>query len=442
MRTYLVFSKEADAIPLAMKIEKEGHRVIVYINDLEERGVGEGLVEKAKLKDQIVDKNGSLDNSALSALLKETNPECVIFDMIGKGIGKAADIVRKERPVVGASLWGEVAELDRPYGIKVMKMAGINTPKTYPFKSLKEGLRFVEEQNKPFVYKPSDNMNAATTYVARETSDLIAMMEFYGEVGEFELQEKVEGIEISTEVWYNGKEVVNVNHTMEEKGFMEGGIGPKTGSMGSVVWNGKKSSKLYIEGIGKLEDTLRRVKYQGPIDLNTILTKDKLYGLEFTCRFGYDAIFTFNELLKDRLSDLLYGIATGVIKQVNMREGFAMGVCFAILPFPSPLEEYRKAAQEICKDKVIQGINKENIKHIWLGDVYKKGEQYLCAGVNGMLGVVSARWDTPGENPLREAKRRCYRTLSNLIIPDVMFRNDIGERVARDKTQLESWGWL
>jgi phosphoribosylamine--glycine ligase len=249
-------------------------------------------------------------------------------------------------------------------------------------------------------------------------------------------------VEISTEVWFNGKECVNVNHTMEEKALMDGGIGPKTGSMGSVVWNGKKTSKLYIEGIGKLEDTLRRVNYRGPIDLNTIVTKDKLYGLEFTCRFGYDAIFTFNELLKDSFSDILYGCATGVIKQMNIREGFAAGVSFVILPFPTPLEDHKGVAKELCRDRIILGVSNSNIKHIWFGDIYKKGKEYACSGVNGMLGVVTARWDTPGENPLREAKRRCYRTLSNLIIPDVMYRRDIGERVAKDKLQLEQWGWL
>jgi len=208
------------------------------------------------------------------------------------------------------------------------------------------------------------------------------------------------------------------------------------------VWNGKRTSRLFTEGVGKMESTLRRVGYRGPIDLNTIVTKDKLYGLEFTTRFGYDAIFTFNELLKTPFSDVMYGIATGVGKGMEVRDGYAMGVSFCITPFPTPLEKHKEVAKEICRDRLIQGVCKENINHIWLGDVYRKGESYACAGVNGMLGVVTARGDTIGENPLREAKRRCYRTLSNLIIPDVMYRRDIGERVTRDKTQLESWGWL
>lgn len=449
MRTYLFISKEADGVPLAMKLVREGHRAIVYINDEDDRGVGDGLIEKAKLKEPIVSKTGSLNENAISSLLSDTNPDCVVFDMIGKGIGKAADLVRKSRPVIGASLWGEVAELDRPYGVKIMRIAGINTPKTWAFKSLRDGLRFVEEQNKPFVYKPSGNKPAATTYVAHTADDLIAMMEFYGDVGEFELQEIVQGIEVSTELWFNGKDVVNVNHTMEEKSLMNGGIGPKTGSMGSVVWNGRKDSKLYLEGVGRLEDTLRRVSYRGPIDLNTIITKDKLYGLEFTARFGYDAIYTFNELLKDKFGDVLYGVATGVSKSLDVRGGYAMGVTFAILPYPSHLTSYKEARYEIARDKVIQGVSDANIKHIWLGDVYKKGEAYLCAGVNGLLGVVTARSDLPGDrtysngqNPLREVQRRCYRTLSNLIIPDVMYRSDVGERVREEKAQLESWGWI
>ena len=364
--------------------------------------------------------------------------------MIAKGFGKVADMARKQRPVVGASLWGEVAELDRPYGAKVMKLAGINIPRTYAFNSISDGIKFVENTNKPYVFKPSGNLPSATTYVAQGSADLISIMEFYGdEVGKFELQEKVEGIEVSSELWFNGKESVNVNHTMEEKTFMEGGFGPKVGSMGSVVWNGSKASKLYTEGIGRLEETLRRVGYKGPIDLNTIITKDKLYGLEFTCRMGYDAIFPFNELLRDKFSDLVYGIATGVGgREVQMRRGYAMGVVFAIPPFPTNLEPWPEVAKDVCKDRPIFGLSKENLKHIWIGDVYKKGNQYLCSGVNGILGTVTAHGDTPGENPLREARRRCYRTLSNLIIPDMMYRRDIGDRVLRDRAYLEQWGWV
>src|SRR3990167_7560049 len=118
MRTYLIFSKEADGIPIAMKLEREGHRAIVYINDRDERAVGNGLVEKAKAESEIITKGGKIREDLASSLISETNPDCIVFDMIGKGVGKVADLIRKERPVVGACFWGEVAELDRPYGVK------------------------------------------------------------------------------------------------------------------------------------------------------------------------------------------------------------------------------------------------------------------------------------------------------------------------------------
>ena len=243
-------------------------------------------------------------------------PDCVIMDMVGEGFGTLADKLRKEGiPVIGGCSWADKIELDRPYGAKVMKTVGINIPETRKFTDYKEAIKFVESSNKPYVYKPSGNQCTSTTYVAKGADDLIGMLEYYSNIKEeFELQEKVEGIEVSSELWFNGEDVVNVNHTMEEKPFLEGGRGPKAGCMGSVVWIGSSGSKLYKEGVGRLVSALRKIQYRGPIDLNAIVSENKLYGLEFTARFGYDALFVLLDMYKGKISDLMYSVATGVIK--------------------------------------------------------------------------------------------------------------------------------
>jgi phosphoribosylamine--glycine ligase len=444
VKRFLFISKLGDGIPLAQRIVSDGNSVLFYINDKPYMDAGEGLIDKPPIREPMISDEGVVEETILKQLLA-FKPDCIVFDLVGKGYGVLADKLRKEGyPCIGGSAWQDQIELDRMYGNKIMKTYGISTPKTTSFTSYKDAIRFVEETNKPYVYKPDNNQGTITTYVAKGADDLIGMLEFYAdEIKEkFELQEVVDGVEVSSEVWFNGKEVLNINHTMEDKALMDGGVGPKTGSMGSVVWNGNKESRLYKEGIGKCVDALKRLSYRGPIDLNAIVNKDKLYGLEFTARFGYDAIFTWSELLKMRLSDLLLGCADGTLKAIPTKGAMSIGVTFCVLPFPASvgIEDTRK----MCEDKLIQGISPEAMKHIWFYDVKKVGDRYACAGVNGNIGVVTARSDESNdtEGMIREARRRAYRTIHNLVIPDVMYRSDMGERGIKDISTLRKWGWI
>lgn len=438
MRVITLISKDGDAWALAQRIRDEGHRAVVYINNESKRRVGNGLVEKSNEQRVLVNKDGSVNEEVLKGVLYP-KPDCIVMDMVGDGFGTLADRLRGEGiPVVGGCAWADKIELDRPFGAKVMKTVGINTPKTKAFTDYKEAIKYVEETNRPYVYKPSGNQCTTTTYVAKGADDLIGMLEYYSDIKEeFELQEKVDGIEVSSELWFNGESVINVNHTMEEKSLLEGGRGPKAGCMGSVVWVGSETSKLYKEGIGRLVPALRKISYRGPIDLNTIVAKDRLYGLEFTARFGYDALFVLLEMFKGKIGDLLYGVASGVTKEMEFRSEWGIGIDLCVPPYPFPSNE-----PEMYHDVLIQGISEENKRHLWLYDVYKRGDRYLCAGCGGDVGAVTARGDKVGQYaPTRDAYRRAVRTISNLIIPDVMYRRDIGERVSKEYDTLRQQGW-
>ena len=432
MKAFLFISKQGDGCALANRIMSEGHRSILYINAKKNRRVGDGIVEMSPISEELILRDGRVRWGILDQLLK-ANPDVVVMDMVGRGFGKVANRVREMGvPVVGGSVFGNTVELNRPYGSQVMKMMGIPVPETHVFNGFPEAIRFVESSKGAYVYKPSGNKPTHTTYVANGKEDMVGMLKHYsGQTGEFGLQKRVSGIEVSTELWFNGKEVLNVNHTMEEKSLMDNGIGAKTGSMGSVVWEGHQDSRLYREGVGKAVKALQRANYRGPFNLNTIVTKSKLYGLEFTARFGYDAIFPFLEGHRGKVSDLLYGVATGVLNEIKMRTGWNIGITFCIEPYPI-LDNI-----ELPLGVPIVGLNTHNLRHIWLHDVQMENDRYVCAGNGGNLGVITARGDT-----IREARRRVYRTMDNLIIPNVMYRRDIGSRVNNDINTLKEQGWL
>lgn len=440
MRVFLFISCYGISWPMAERVIQEGHRAIIYINEKDCRKCGNGIVPKHEIKDILVDEEGNLDKKVLDSLLYP-NPDCIIFDMVNYGYGQAADILRKKGfPVIGGSEWQDKVELDRLFGAKIMKVLGIGTPETKAFSDFDTAIKYVESNQKIFVFKPSGNQGNMTTYVAKGPDDLIGMLEFYrGKVsGEFQLQERKDGIEISSEIWFNGKEVINTNFTMEEKALMEGDKGPKTGCMGSIVWEGNSNCKLYKEGVGKLIPLLKKLKYIGPIDLNAIVDKDQVWGLEFTARFGYDAIYIFMEMMKCKVNDLLYGVASGVLRKIEFKSGTAIGVLLAVPPYPD-----NDGNLKLYKDVLIQGMTPQIEKHFWGDDVYKQNDQLLISGNGGRIGTITARGDAvEGYSPIRDAKRRAYRTISNLIIPDVMYRSDIGDRVQKQKDQLKTWGWI
>jgi phosphoribosylamine--glycine ligase len=219
---------------------------------------------------------------------------------------------------------------------------------------------------------------------------------------------------------------------MEKKRFMEGDKGPNTGCMGNVVWatNGDKLTATVLE---PLEPLLERVGYVGPLDINCMVTQDAAYFLEFTARFGYDAIQAWNELLKLPLFDYLYKVATKQADEVPVfQDSYSIAVRLSVPPYPS-----EKGAEQWTGVQVLD-VPKEASKHTWLADVMRKDNTDVVAGVDGVLGCVTARGSS-----VRECRRRAYRTINNIVIhPDVQYRSDIGADAEENIVRLKEWGWL
>jgi phosphoribosylamine--glycine ligase len=247
------------------------------------------------------------------------------------------------------------------------------------------------------------------------------------------VQETVEGIEISTEGWFNGKTWVKpFNHTIERKRLMEGDKGAQTGCMGNIVWPVDKD-KLTESVIEPLSPLLEKVNYVGPIDINCIVDKNNAYFLEFTARPGYDAIQAWSELIKTPLFDYLYGIASQQKTSFSYHDGYAIGVRLSVSPFPG---------KEHVQDwQGIKGIDppKEAMRHVWLADAMKnKEDELVVSGVDGVICCVTSRGTS-----VRECQRRAYRTINNIVLTDdIQYRNDIGKTVEKDKQTLAEYGWI
>jgi len=423
MASILFVSKGGDGYGLATRLAQEGHLVRFYIYDKEIKGAGEGF------------KNPRLISSLTGASLDGI--DLIVFDMVG--LGHIAEVLAKRgKLVLGGGRFMDLIELDRSYGQKVAALSSLKIPPTHKFQTSEEGLRFLEKVQKPYVLKPLGNKPTNLTLVSKTSGnellkDFLSSKEEAKEIGSFLLQEKIEGIEISTEGWFNGKNFIAFNHTIERKRFMEGNKGPNTGCMGNIVWTCEED-KLVKYALLPLTSFLKRQNYIGPLDVNCIVTPQEAYFLEFTARFGYDAIYALLELLKGSLFDLLFGCATGT-SLPSFKPYYGIGVRLSLAPYPlGEVEDFKP-----FKGLRVVEIPEEAKKHVWLHDVMLKDNEVVLSGTGGAFACVTA-W---GEN-IRECRRRVYRTISNISLTnDIQYREDIGaDKEEEQIEELRGLGWI
>src|SRR2546430_15937690 len=113
MKKILCHTKSGDSLGLLAQFQQEGHKILLYCDDLDLKTLGEGRFEKV--------------SSMAEGVLQR--PDFVLFDMVGAGT--LADGLRKQgMAVFGASKWLDDIELHREKGLELSKARGLKVPRT------------------------------------------------------------------------------------------------------------------------------------------------------------------------------------------------------------------------------------------------------------------------------------------------------------------------
>jgi phosphoribosylamine--glycine ligase len=356
--------------------------------------------------------------------------EIVLFDMVK--FGPQADSLRKRGfKVIGASRLADRMEIDRPYGAQVMKNVGIRIPETHVFRSIGSGQQFLESHRDHWYYKPSGNMSCDTTHNG-ESDDLIRYLEYCRKEPpeQFELQKRVEGTEISLEGWFDGRKWVwPFNSTIEDKKFLTGDLGPRTGCMANVVWAYEESRPLLaLKTLTRCAPYLEEAGYVGPIDLNMILDKEGTpYGLEWSPRFGYDALQALSLLIQGDFGHQLAEFASGSLDAFNVRtDAYAFTLQTSVPPYPN--WEHAQDAKGLPLDS---GLLKDD--KVFLRDVMLKDGKPLVSGADASVATIGAV-GTDLDSLRKELKEKA----SGFHIPNTQFRTDPVLRAEKVLTALSS----
>jgi len=418
----LIWSRFGDASFLAWRAHLDGHEVEFF------PGKADGVLSEID-GIEIVQGRGNLNRAV-------ANSDIVIFDMVGLGsIGSR--LMEFGKPVITGGEIGDELELNRLKAMKLFEKLGI-APKYRGFRSYRDAAQFVTRNGGRWVFKPLGNKATTHTYVAMlpDSSDLVRFVSRWAEKedGPCVLQEFVDGVEVSTEGWFDGEKFVPpFNHTIERKRFMEGDKGPNTGAMGNIVWFCSEEDPIVRKVLLPLADLLRG-KYCGPIDVNCIVNSSGIYGLEFTCRFGYPALQALLEMVGGDFVEHLKLFSVRALKKFRVRNASFGGAVRMSLP-PWPVTQV--GVKEL-KGVVPVVVPKEGWKHFHPADVsdIKDNGEVVMAGVDGVVGESSARGST-----VREVARRVYRQINSWrATMDLQYRGDIFNGIVDKLEELNSLG--
>lgn len=421
---FLVVSKWGDSLDIAYQLTLEGNEVRMFIQDKASREVGYGFVKKTNHWEKYIDW-----------------ADVIVFDYTG--YGEVADQLRADGKLVfGGSAYTDLLELDRNFGQNELKKHQIKILPSKEFFTFADAIHYIEKNPDTYVIKPSGETQELKQllFVGNDDQglDIIRMLKAYektwgSDFGAFQIQRKVKGVEIAVSGFFNGKKFVKpYNISFEHKKLFPNELGVSTGEMGTnMFW--AKESIIFEKTLKKLEATLASHHFRGHLDINSIVNGNGIYPLEFTSRFGYPQVYIQKDGMLEPWGTFFYKIAAGIDFEIPVKKGFQVGAYMVVPPFPF---DDKKSFNLFSKDSVIvfKKPNKEGVHPIQVKNI---NGQWLVTGTTGMVVLVTGTGIT-----VKEAQKNMYNRISNIIINNSYYRNDIGNRWSEDSDKLLSWGML
>lgn len=424
----------ADLGSIYIRLARDGHDVRVFIAEEESHDVLAGLIHR-------------IDDwrAALPWIREAGDDGLILFEEVGRG--EIQDELRRDGyHVLGGSALGDRIEQDRAFGQRVLSELGLRTLATHAFESFDEALAFIAAHPSRYVLKFNGSMfTSDMNYVgARDDgADVAAALrrhrrtweEDWDEPPSFILMDHVRGIETGLGAFFDGEKFIGpVNLDWEHKRFFAGDLGELTGEMGTLLTY-RGADALFDATLAHLAPRLRAAKHVGYVNLNTIINAEGIWPLEFTCRFGYPGFAILSALFAEPVGPMLGRVARGGASSIATHDGFAVGIVLTVPPFP-----YHYGYEDLSKGMpiIMPELRDDELDHIHFGEVARIDGELVTSGQVGFVMVVTGRGPT-----IEDAQREAYALAKRIAIPNVRYRNDIGDALrAGGLAELERLGWF
>ena len=425
---FLGIGDYADLGDLYLRLMADGHEVRVCVSDPRSQDMFAGMIER------VPDWRAELD------WVRGAGREgIIIFE--GADAGATQDALRAEGyNVIGGSAFGDRLENDRAFGQAILRDAGVRTVAADEFDSFERAIDFVRQGRRRYVYKPNgSDVESMQTYVGAmdDGEDIVALLEINRRSWDkpqrpsFILMEHVSGVEVGVGAYFNGERFLEpACIDWEHKHFFNNDLGELTGEMGTLV-SYRGAGPIFAATLAKVAPSLQASGYCGYINVNTIVNDDGIWPLEFTARFGYPGYAILDALHEEGWDAIFSRMIRRDGVTFRTAAGFAIGVVLTVPPFP-----YQAGYVELSKGMPIlfRGtLDAAERRHLHFSEVAMSGGRLVTAGMVGQVMVVTGRGDT-----VEAAQRRSYDLVRRVVVPNLRYRTDIGDRFVRhDRAELE-----
>ena len=430
----LIVDQDGVGLAFAMRCAKAGHTVRWYIKDkpTNNQKVGDGFKGIEKVS------NWASSAGWADLIWCSSNddylPRLEFFQK--KGVN-----------YFGPSVKSAELEIKRGLGMKFLEKHGIEVPEYLQFGSLAEAEKHVWKTEERYVFKTlGDNEDKSLSYCAKSPADLIARLQRWQRIkmnpkGPVMLQKFIPGQEFAVSSWM-GKEgfIGSYNENFEHKKLLSGNAGPNCGEAGTVQ-KYVMESELAKKVLEPLEDALVAMGHLGDIDVNCIIDeKGKAWPLEFTMRPGWPA---FNIMMAEHRGDPCEWMRDACLGNDTLEVSYdhAVGVVLAQPDYP-----YSNLTKKETDDIPIYGISPKNLRYLQPQAV----KMAKLPDMDGDRVVEREIWATAGDylmvvtgtgKSVTQACERVYKTVKEIDVPDMIWRDDIGEKLEKEIPELQKHGY-
>jgi len=354
------------------------------------------------------------------------------------------DVLRRH----GARVFGPTAasaklEIDRAAGMRFLEEHGIAVPEWKSFPTLEAAAAHVRKTEKRYVFKTLGSAeDKSLSYVSKSPADMLERLARWQRLkldagGPVMLQEFIEGNELGVSRWVGTDGFIGLfNENFEHKKLLSGNCGPNCGEAGTVM-KYCEDSTLGEMVLQPLEEELVKLGHLGDVDLNCMIDKQgKPWALEFTMRCGWPA---FNIMLATHKGDPVEWMRDALDGEdtLDCNTAIAAGVVVAQPDYP-----YSNATQRETDGIPIYGVTDKNRRFIAPQGVrLEKRHEMDGETVAHKEGWVSASdylcVVTGTGSSIRQACERAYDVVKELHVPDMIYRDDIGEKLERELPELQ-----
>jgi len=425
---FLGIGDYADLGDLYLRLMADGHEVRVCVLDPRSQDMFAGMIERVP------------DWRAELGWVRGAGRDGIIL-FEGANAGATQDALRAEGyNVIGGSAFGDRLENDRAFGQAILRDAGVRTVAAHEFDSFERAIDFVRQGRRRYVYKPNgSNVESMQTYVGAmdDGEDIVALLEINRRSWDksrrpsFILMAHVTGVEVGVGAYFNGERFLEpACIDWEHKHFFNNDLGELTGEMGTLV-SYRGAGPIFSATLAKVAPSLQASGYCGYINVNTIVNDDGIWPLEFTARFGYPGYAILDALHEEGWDAIFSRMIRRDGTSFRTAAGFAVGVVLTVPPFP-----YQAGYGELSKGLPIlfRGtLDAAARRHLHFSEVAMSDGRLVTAGMVGQVMVVTGRGNT-----VEAAQRRSYDLVRRVVVPNLRYRTDIGDRFLRhDRAELE-----